>query len=815
MTESPEPSPKAGLFGKLAVARGLITDAQLEYALAQQAKLDEAGHHRLLGEIMVTSGVMASEDVAQLLSLQSKRILRCPECFALFNARQYDPKRLYRCRRCREYLEPMIDPPPTDSKGALGEVEAGEGDEQKELQGRAILVVKTGSKAGTMLRLAEGETVRVGTQDDLELTLKDPGVSAVHAKFRSSGLDVLIFDYGGEGGTFVNGKPIDFLSLVAGDEIRIGEVVLKARYWDAGADKPKDGATVTQAQGGGNLRKDALFGHELIEAGLANADQINQVLAEQDRRRKAGKKARIGELMVELGFLTNAQVMSVLKKQKKHVLFCPQCKTPYNINLRDLGKNFKCASCNALVEVPATEEALQEFDPAVKARIKLDTTRRKKIAKAFRKKPQLGSQSRPRPKRKAKAKPPLPALKPEPNEIELAADLEVTLGTGETTELDPSRVTSDEIPQLVPEDIDPDATLDIPPPPRPSQATAKVNRPGDESDAPFGELAVQLRYVTRDQLSRTLKQQKELREQGSYAPQIGELLVENCYITPAQRQEILKRQGKRTSPIDIPGYHLLGKLGEGSTGSVFRAVMLKGRRPVALKIVRPDLCKDERFVRRFYREAETAMRLSHPNVVGGVDAGQHGQYLYMAMEFVEGETVQAYLEREGRMSERYSIDISYQISLALEYAGENDLIHRDVKPENILLARDGTAKLIDLGLAKLISDNLGDGQIVGTPNYISPEQAKGEPGIDIRSDMYSLGASIYHMVTGQVPFHHASPMETMLMHIRDHATPPNQRTDEISDEYSRLIMRMLEKKPSDRHQCWAELTQAFESLLAA
>ncbi len=806
MTTANSTLPGGQLFGQLALAQNLLTQTQLDTALSRQQRINSTGQQTLLGEILVSTGVITNEQVTQVITLQNKRILSCPECFALFNVVQYDPTRLYRCRRCREYLVQVKPSQPT-AQSNQGQIEilAGENEESAQLRGRALLCIESGAQQGSIFRLAEGETIRVGRQADLELTLSDPGVAPVHAKFRSSGLDVLLFDYKEEGGTQVNGHPIDFITLFAGDTVQIGTVALRIKCWEEADDEPLSQDSITEVHSSSQLRKDSLFGRELIESGLATVEQINTVLFEQDRRRKAGRKVRMGELMVEMGFLSEGQVMWVLHKQDKHVLVCPECKTAYNITNRDLAKSFKCSDCGLKIEVPETEEELQAFHAVSKTR-----------RKAAPDKALQGIEMQPPSEPDSKA-----ASQGLRDEDPPSASQTAISATGNTTRIDIDKSSlqptspSAESGQLL--DVDPGNLS--PQDSVPSDSVAAM-LPTNVLPPPyleqFGELALQLRYVTRGQLHRTLKMQAELREAGKYAPPVGELLVENRYITPAQQQEILKRQGKRTFPIDIPGYHLLKQLGMGSTGVVFRAVKLKGRRPVALKIIRPELCEDERFIRRFYREAETAMRLSHPNVVSGVDAGKHGRHLYMAMEFVEGETVLAYLDREGRMSERYSTEIGYQISLALEYAGAHNLIHRDVKPDNILLARDGTAKLIDLGLAKKINEpEQSDSQIVGTPCYISPEQAQGEAVVDIRSDIYSLGTSLYHMVTGELPFYHKSPIETLRMQVKNTAIPPHERTDEISLDYSHLIMRMMEKDPARRHQTWAEVTHELERLLAA
>jgi serine/threonine-protein kinase len=249
-------------------------------------------------------------------------------------------------------------------------------------------------------------------------------------------------------------------------------------------------------------------------------------------------------------------------------------------------------------------------------------------------------------------------------------------------------------------------------------------------------------------------------------------------------------------------------------GAVFLARQVSLRRNVALKVLTPRLAKDENYVRRFFREARSAAALHHPNVVTAIDVGTEGHYKYFVMEYVEGPTVAKLLERGGALDERRAISIAIQVANALDHAHQNGFVHRDIKPANIILTGQGVAKLCDLGLAKEVTDAGGDtqeGQTLGTPDYISPEQARGEADIDIRSDVYSLGATLFHMVTGQVPFPGPTPPVVMTKHLTVPAPLASQVQPTVTAGTSTVIRKMMEKNPDDRYQTPAELLEALDA----
>ena len=206
----------------------------------------------------------------------------------------------------------------------------------------------------------------------------------------------------------------------------------------------------------------------------------------------------------------------------------------------------------------------------------------------------------------------------------------------------------------------------------------------------------------------------------------------------------------------IPGYLLLEKLGQGAMGVVYKARQVSMDRLVAVKVLHPRLAADPEFLRRLTREAHVAAKLSHNNIVQAIDVGSAGPLHYFVMELVEGKTIRQELDAGKVYGEREALEIVIQIAQALGHASKRGLVHRDVKPANIVLTADGVAKLADLGMARDAADltqvKRERGLAIGTPYYIAPEQVRGRDDIDVRADLYSLGATLYHMTTGRPPF---------------------------------------------------------------
>jgi serine/threonine protein kinase len=331
----------------------------------------------------------------------------------------------------------------------------------------------------------------------------------------------------------------------------------------------------------------------------------------------------------------------------------------------------------------------------------------------------------------------------------------------------------------------------------------------------FGQIAIGFNFATADQVLDCVLIQKKMKDMGLVPKRIGEIMVEKAYITQDQAETIFRIQGREGGHLEISGYQIQKKLGEGQMGAVYLAKQMSMDRLVALKIMAPHLARNEKFVERFMREARAVARLNHINIISGFDVGESNGINYFAMEYVDGPTLISLLERGGALDEKRALNVALQIARALEHAHKNGMVHRDIKPDNIMIARDGTAKLCDLGLAReagKTADASERGQSLGTPNYISPEQAKGQTDIDIRSDLYSLGATFYHMLTGQPPYQ-GSAAVVMTKHISTPIPDPRSLNPQVSKVSAFLIQQMTAKDRGARYQTPTHLVEDLERAL--
>ena len=337
-----------------------------------------------------------------------------------------------------------------------------------------------------------------------------------------------------------------------------------------------------------------------------------------------------------------------------------------------------------------------------------------------------------------------------------------------------------------------------------------------ETERIFEQLVVERGLVSADQMAEVRRLQDKAADSGDRKALL-DVLIEWEYGDEATLRELagqasLRSGAKRTV---IGGFELLEKVGQGGMGAVYRARQVAADRIVALKLMKPKLAKDTSHLERFLREAKASGRLKHPNIVQGIDAGCDSGYYYFALEFVDGETLRKIIFRDGAVPEQQCLEIGMQMARALEHAWGFGMVHRDIKPANIMIEQEsGTAKLADLGLAK--STQSGDpsvtqlGIAIGTPYYINPEQARGEEDIDVRSDIYSLGATLYHAATATMPFRGESAPVVMSKHLSEPPEPPRKRNPDISEGFSAVILKMMEKDREDRYQKPVELLADLE-----
>lgn len=401
-----------------------------------------------------------------------------------------------------------------------------------------------------------------------------------------------------------------------------------------------------------------------------------------------------------------------------------------------------------------------------------------------------------------------------------------------------------------------------------------------EDPAKLGNMAVARGWVSPAQISECLDLQKS-RSSGAAQPALlGEILLERKYLTPERLQWLLLHQeryivecphckarllapelppGTKTHctkcrkplvlagpgqspraaegpvraetvppppPIpedpmigrEIGGYRVEGKLGAGGMGIVYKARQIALDRTVALKFLKAEGEASTDFIERFKREAQAAARLNHTNVIQVYDAGHEGDTLFFSMEFVEGETLSSVLDRQDRIPAARALRIVREVAKALAYAHQHGVIHRDIKPDNILVTKDGGVKLADLGLAKVKDTQEAhksltiSGEVMGTPYYMSPEQTRDTRSVDARSDIYSLGATFYRMVTGEPPFPGNSPFEVMANIQKGPVPNASERFPDVPWVYAQLIMKTMATDPAGRFQSATEFLKHSEAV---
>ncbi len=253
-------------------------------------------------------------------------------------------------------------------------------------------------------------------------------------------------------------------------------------------------------------------------------------------------------------------------------------------------------------------------------------------------------------------------------------------------------------------------------------------------------------------------------------------------------------------------YELIEKIGGGGMALVYKARCRLLNRFVAIKILRPEFTNDEEFVKRFRIEAQSVASLSHPNIVSIYDVGHEGDIHYIVMEYVQGITLKEYISKKGALESKEAVNIAIQICSAIEHAHMNNIVHRDIKPHNILLTRDGIAKVTDFGIARAVSSTTITmvGSTIGSVHYFSPEQARGGY-TDEKSDLYSLGIALYEMVTGRVPFDGETPVAVALKHIQTPAQEPVLMDSNIPKSVNDIIMKAIKKEQNKRYQTASEM----------
>jgi hypothetical protein len=328
----------------------------------------------------------------------------------------------------------------------------------------------------------------------------------------------------------------------------------------------------------------------------------------------------------------------------------------------------------------------------------------------------------------------------------------------------------------------------------------------------FAKIILELHYASPDQIEQSTRLQSAEVEVGKSRRPLGQIMLEMGFLTSKQLETAQAEQRRVLKEIVVGPYRILDKLGQGGMGAVYRATVPDTGIEVALKLLPKELSNDPNFLARFRREANIGMELHHPHIVRTVDFGESKGVFYLAMEIVEGGTLDQHLQVQLTIPERTALKIVRDLLGALQYAHEKGLVHRDIKPSNILFDREGKSKLSDFGLVKASEPDpafMTAGTTVGTPHYMAPEQARGQ-AIDIRADLYALGATLYHSVTGRTPFAGSSASLLMNQHLTKSMPPPESINPALTPGCAAIIKKMLAK---DRQLRYANPAEALEDVL--
>ena len=259
-------------------------------------------------------------------------------------------------------------------------------------------------------------------------------------------------------------------------------------------------------------------------------------------------------------------------------------------------------------------------------------------------------------------------------------------------------------------------------------------------------------------------------------------------------------------------YEILESIGAGGMSDVYKAKDRKLNRFVALKVLKKEFSENKDFVSKFRTEAQAAAGLEHQNIVNVYDVGEEDGIYYIVMELVEGITLKRYIEKKQRLSVKESVSIAIQISMGLEAAHNNGIVHRDIKPQNIMISKDGKVKVTDFGIAKATSSNTITSNVMGSVHYASPEQARGGFS-DAKSDIYSLGITLFEMLTGRVPFNGETAVAIAIMQIQNEMPSPRKYVPEIPVSVEQIVLKCCQKSPDRRYQKMSELVEDLKKSL--
>ena len=328
------------------------------------------------------------------------------------------------------------------------------------------------------------------------------------------------------------------------------------------------------------------------------------------------------------------------------------------------------------------------------------------------------------------------------------------------------------------------------------------------SDASFGEIAIKLGFTTLQRVDEVLALQEKKRSRGGEPLKIGELMVRLGYLTDDQVRKILLHVGAHRGHQEIPGYRLISRIGQGSTGSVYKALQISMDRTVAIKVLASRHASSAARRETFLKQSRAVARLTHANLIQVIDVGVANGLHYSVMEFVEGPSVAELLRRGGPIDETRALTLAGHAARGLAHAYRHGVLHGDLQPKDLLVSKEGSVKVGGLAMSNLAPAGSF------APYYRSPEQLRGEKDLDTRADIYSLGAILYHMVTGDVPYPGATPTLVAKSHLEDPAPSPKQKNARLSAKADFLIRKMMLKARESRHPTPLELQKDIDEVIA-
>ncbi len=317
--------------------------------------------------------------------------------------------------------------------------------------------------------------------------------------------------------------------------------------------------------------------------------------------------------------------------------------------------------------------------------------------------------------------------------------------------------------------------------------------------------------VTHDQVAEARAALAELERGGRAGRPLAELLVERGHVDAETLAHVRAEENDAGGKKTIAGFEILEMVGSGSTGAVYKAKQLSLGRVVALKVLDPKLAKDPRYVQGFLEEARSVARLSHTNIVSGIDVGEEDGIPYVAMEYADGVTLSRVLRRGGAMDEERAVLVALQLARALEYIHKNGVVHGRVRPDNVIITGDGVTKLGHLGQGGRHQPAAAQGDPGDSSgDYSSPEQLRGYDALTAAADLYALGCVLYHMLTGEVPFPAVTRQEAVMRHLTEPAPSIGDTDPELTDEIDVIVSRLLEKEPGARFGSATDACLAME-----